>query len=73
MVRGKRSLPTPPDGGWGWIIVFSSFMIHVIADGITYTIGIFYVEFLKEFSASKASTAWIPSIMTGITYGIGKR
>ena len=24
------SLPTPPDGGWGWWVVFASFMIHVI-------------------------------------------
>ncbi len=22
--------PTPPDGGWGWWVVFASFMIHVI-------------------------------------------
>lgn len=20
----------PPDGGWGWVVVFGSFMIHVI-------------------------------------------
>jgi hypothetical protein len=22
-----------PDGGWGWMIVFASFMIHFIMDG----------------------------------------
>merc|ERR1712227_1004175 len=32
---------TPPDGGWGWAVVFASFMIHIIADGITYSFGIF--------------------------------
>ena len=26
----RSSLPTPPDGGWGWAVVFASFMIHVI-------------------------------------------
>ena len=23
-------MPVPPDGGWGWMVVFASFMIHVI-------------------------------------------
>ncbi len=23
-----------PDGGWGWIIVFASLMIHFIMDGL---------------------------------------
>lgn len=31
----KGSIPKPiiPDGGWGWAVVFSSFMIHFIMDG----------------------------------------
>ena len=28
-----------PDGGYGWIIVISSLIIHVIMDGITYALG----------------------------------
>lgn len=61
----------PPDGGWGWIIVLSSFMIHVVADGVMYTFGIFYFELVRYFASGKGLTAWVPSIMTGVTFAIG--
>ncbi|RWS27467.1 monocarboxylate transporter 9-like protein [Leptotrombidium deliense] len=69
--RKQQELPKPPDGGWGWMVVFSSFMIHFITDGVTYTFGIFYSEFLRHFESGKGLTAWVPSIMTGVLYGIG--
>ncbi|XP_054711482.1 monocarboxylate transporter 12-like [Uloborus diversus] len=67
----ERTMSPPPDGGWGWVVVFASFMIHVIADGVTYTFGIFYYEFLKYYGSSKGTTAWVASIMVGTTYCIG--
>lgn len=44
------------------VVVFASFMINMIADGITFSFGIFNVEFLKYFGDSKGKTAWIGSI-----------
>jgi len=61
----------PPDGGWGWMVVFSSFLIHIIADGIVYSFGIFFVEFVDYFDASHSETAWIASILVGLTLGSG--
>lgn len=60
-----------PDGGWGWWVVFGSFMIHVITDGITYSFGVFYDEFLTYFNEGKGPTAWILSILVGVTFCSG--
>lgn len=46
--------PTPPDGGRGWIIVFSSFFMNFIVDGICYSYGILLPELVQEFGASPA-------------------
>lgn len=55
-----------PDGGYGWVIVFVSFLINMIADGITFSFGVFNVEFLKYFGDSKGKTAWISSIFMAV-------
>ncbi|XP_060662208.1 monocarboxylate transporter 12 [Drosophila nasuta] len=65
------AMPTPPDGGWGWVVVFGSFMIHIVTDGMTYSFGIFYNEFLTYFNEGKGYTAWIASIMVGVTFSSG--
>ncbi|XP_077300586.1 monocarboxylate transporter 9-like [Arctopsyche grandis] len=52
----------PPDGGWGWVIVFATFMVNLIADGITFSFGVMFVYFLDYFGEGKAKTAWIGSL-----------
>ncbi|KAG6459427.1 hypothetical protein O3G_MSEX011380 [Manduca sexta] len=52
----------PPDGGWGWVVVFASFMVNLIADGITFSFGVFYPHFLEYFGEGKGKTAWIAGI-----------
>lgn len=42
--------PTPPDGGWGWMVVFASFMINAIVDGFCYSFGILLPEFTHHFN-----------------------
>lgn len=65
--RQDNGLPPPPDGGWGWMVVLASFSIHIVTDGMTYSFGIFYDEFLDYFKEGKGYTAWIASILVGVT------
>lgn len=69
----SQSIPPPcsdsmpmrdaPDGGWGWVIVFASFMISLISDGISLSSGTIFVELLDYFEESKSKTSWVLSII----------
>lgn len=55
-----------PDGGWGWMVVFASFVISMIADGVSFSFGLLYIEFLRYFRSSKSATAWIGSLFMAV-------
>jgi MFS family permease len=55
----QYSEPQPPDGGWGWVVVVAAFVTNLIADGVTFTFGIIYVDLLRYFGEAKSKTAWI--------------
>lgn len=62
----SKTYPAIPDGGYGWVINFASFMCHFISDGIAFTFGVIYSDLLMEFGASKSDTSWIGSLFIGI-------
>ena len=61
-----HDIPPPPDGGYGWVIVFASFMCNMIVDGIAYTFGIFLGPFSVYFGASTSKVAWAGSLLSGV-------
>ncbi|KAI8499001.1 hypothetical protein Bbelb_234540 [Branchiostoma belcheri] len=56
----------PPDGGWGWVVVLSSFVIHLVAIGATKSLGVFYAEFREVFHESAGNTSFISSVLLAI-------
>ncbi|XP_043475270.1 monocarboxylate transporter 3 isoform X2 [Leptopilina heterotoma] len=66
-----HDIPPPPDGGYGWVVVFASFMCNMIVDGIAYTFGKFHQPFALHFNESQATTAWVGSLLSGVYLSAG--
>lgn len=54
-----------PNGGYGWVVVFASFMCNMTVDGICYSFGIFLPYFMHSFDANKSTTALAGSLQSG--------
>lgn len=65
-------LPPPPDGGWGWVIVATSFLCNAIVDGIAYSFSPFLDTISLQFDAPKGKVAWIPSLLAGVYLSAGE-
>ncbi|XP_055839349.1 uncharacterized protein LOC129907258 [Episyrphus balteatus] len=66
-----KKKPEIPDGGFGWVVVFASLMVSMIADGISFSFGLIYTELLAYFHESKAKTAWIGSLFLAVPLLVG--
>ncbi|GBL89478.1 Monocarboxylate transporter 12 [Araneus ventricosus] len=64
-------IPEPPDGGFGWVIVAASFLCNLIVDGIAYTFGIFFTEFVRFYDVPKGKVAWVGSLLSGFYLSVG--
>jgi len=67
----EDDVPVPPDGGWGWIIVLSSFICNFVVDGICYTFGVFLDSYVIHFNAGKGTVSWAGSLLAGIYLSCG--
>ncbi|KAG5879975.1 hypothetical protein JTB14_036187 [Gonioctena quinquepunctata] len=61
----------PPDGGWGWLIVFITFVCNFLVDGTIYTFGIFLDELAVSFDVLPTDVALVNSLMSGFYYIVG--
>ncbi|XP_070609441.1 monocarboxylate transporter 14 isoform X1 [Erythrolamprus reginae] len=69
----EQKLKSNPDidRGWAWMIVFSSFLVHILIMGSQMALGILNMEWLEEFNQSRGLTAWVSSLNMGITLIVG--
>ncbi|OQV25468.1 putative Monocarboxylate transporter 12 [Hypsibius exemplaris] len=72
-VNSDQDRPTPAikESPYGWVIVASVFMIHVIVDGLTNSFGELYAVTKERFQTTDTLTAAVLSVQIGVTYGCG--
>ncbi|XP_061909264.1 monocarboxylate transporter 2 [Entelurus aequoreus] len=61
----------PPDGGWGWAVVFAAFISIGFAYAFPKSLTIYYKEIQEYFSVSYSQIAWVSSVMLASMYAGG--
>ncbi|XP_030375422.1 uncharacterized protein LOC115624737 [Scaptodrosophila lebanonensis] len=65
--RSGSEIAEPPDGGYGWFIVFGAFSVQFWVAGLVKSYGVLYVEIMETFPSSTATVAsWIPAILSAL-------
>ena len=57
--------PSAPDGGYGWVVVFSAFTLQIVFGGFLFSFGLYFVTFLEVFQGDRSTTSWIGSSLNG--------
>ncbi|XP_013183754.2 monocarboxylate transporter 14 [Amyelois transitella] len=58
----SEKLPPIPDGGWGWVVVVSAFLVSACADGLAFSFGLLHEEFTNYFETTQSKTSLIGSL-----------
>lgn len=64
--------PVPPDGGYGWVIVIAVHFIQAMGMGFLTSLGIFFIEWRKDFGSSAAQTSLVTAL-SSVTIGLISR
>ncbi|XP_056179660.1 monocarboxylate transporter 13-like [Falco biarmicus] len=57
---------SPPDGGYGWVVVVSAFIVMGLTVAVLKTFGLFFVEIQEHFDELASTTSWITSVTIAI-------
>lgn len=59
---GPNVYPAVPEGGWGWAVALTFFMVEVNTYGVIKSLGVFLDDLKEEFKESTSRVSWVISI-----------
>ncbi|XP_033500873.1 solute carrier family 16 member 6b [Epinephelus lanceolatus] len=59
---GPNVYPEVPDGGWGWAVAATFFLVEVCTYGTLKSLGVFLQDLMEEFGESNSRVSWVISI-----------
>lgn len=63
---------SPPDGGWGWVVVGGYFVSSFITEGVIAAFGTFLQDMSVSFNTSKSMIANTGAVKNGIFCVVGE-
>ena len=72
LVVCENKILEPPDGGWGWVVVFSSCFLNFLVLGISQTFSLYIEDYTIAFKSGVAPVVFANSLLVGILQIIGK-
>lgn len=71
--KARKTKMVPPDGGWGWVVLFSALIVNFLIPGTVKSFGVLFVEFLHVFKASSTAASWMPALCYFLYSSLGKQ
>ncbi|XP_055388096.1 uncharacterized protein LOC129616474 [Condylostylus longicornis] len=63
--KDEAVVTIPPDAGWAWIVMISSFLCNIVVDGIVFSSGAIQMYIVNDFGASQGYVALVSSLLSG--------
>ncbi|XP_074167824.1 monocarboxylate transporter 11 [Sminthopsis crassicaudata] len=56
----------PPDGGWGWVVAGSAFVVNGLSYGLLRSLGLALPALAEHFDQSTQDTSWVSAITLAV-------
>lgn len=71
--QDQKARAKPPDGGFGWILVFASSLGHATLIGFEKTKTLYFQQLLSRYGQSTTATAWCISLGDALRFLFSKK